>query len=272
MPEVRIVEGSLMIIPKPTLVTNIDSKLIASDRREHLGASQIGHKCSRYLFYHFRWAYENEIESRVNRIFKLGDCIEKIVIESLAEIGMYVSDTQRQILGTLGHFGGSIDGIVNGMLFECKSMNDSNFKKCQKVGVKKFSRVYYWQMQSYMGYLRLEKALFCAMNKNTSSLYIEEVEFDEEVFEATVAREREIICGESPEDFERIGNNISWHECRYCNAREVCHFGTPPSQTCRSCTKATPVDNGQWHCSYKGINLSKDLQLLTCMRYETEWN
>lgn len=40
--------------------------------RTHLGASDIGHKCSRFIWYKFRWCFKVEFDGRMMRLFNRG--------------------------------------------------------------------------------------------------------------------------------------------------------------------------------------------------------
>ena len=64
-------------------LAQINIKTIESYPRPHLGASVIGHACTRYLVYSFNWAYKNKISGKLNRIFSLGDKVEDIIIDAL---------------------------------------------------------------------------------------------------------------------------------------------------------------------------------------------
>ena len=51
--------------------------------RPHLGASQIGHACDRYLWYQFRWCDHDEPDGRVLRLFDHGNVEETRLIRDL---------------------------------------------------------------------------------------------------------------------------------------------------------------------------------------------
>ena len=66
-------------LPKRTTLDKINILTTGGYPRPHLGGSLIAHPCERYLVYSFRWAYMSKIESKLNRIFRLGDAIEDIM-------------------------------------------------------------------------------------------------------------------------------------------------------------------------------------------------
>jgi hypothetical protein len=88
------------------------------EHREHLGASQIGHQCDRYLWYVFRWVNLPTFNGRLLRLFGTGKREEPRVYEELRGIGveLHTEDSGKQIecRDASGHFGGSIDGIGRG--------------------------------------------------------------------------------------------------------------------------------------------------------------
>ncbi len=118
-----------------------------SEPRRHLGASVIGHECSRYLWYNFRWCvednddfsdksgeepvYTRENHARALRLFNRGHLEENRFVSYLRGIGCKVSTHEfppefdkygNQITEGKqwriappelhGHFGGSLDAII----------------------------------------------------------------------------------------------------------------------------------------------------------------
>lgn len=45
--------------------------------RPHMGLSQVGHHCDRYLWLNFRWAHVEKFSGRVLRLFQRGHDEEK---------------------------------------------------------------------------------------------------------------------------------------------------------------------------------------------------
>src|SRR6188472_1125091 len=61
-------------------------------RRNHLGASIIGHDCDRYLWLSFRWALNPQHEGRLLRLFSRGDREEAWIVQDLRDAGFSVVD------------------------------------------------------------------------------------------------------------------------------------------------------------------------------------
>ena len=58
------------------------------EMRPYLGMSKLGHPCSRYLWYSFRWCFTVEIEARKKRLFMRGHREEPAIIHELQQIGI----------------------------------------------------------------------------------------------------------------------------------------------------------------------------------------
>ena len=258
-------------LPKKSLKTKLDAIVRESYPRPHLGGSVIGHPCRRYILYHFRWAYKNKIESKLHRIFRIGDAIEAIIIEELEQLGIDIFYGQKQVGGYKNHGGGSIDGqcFINDIetLFEAKSMNHTNFLDLQRKKCQASKPQYYNQCQIYMGKLELEQTLFIAMDKNTSEIYVEIIKFDEYTYEMLLAKEEEAIDAIHINHFPRISENPSWYQCKFCDAKDVCHQGIKPEQNCRTCNNVEIRDGGVWWCTYHDHLLTAQEQEDGCPKY-----
>jgi len=265
----------MVLIPKkePTLVEIIDEGSIEQEKRPHLGYSQVGSDCMREMFYILHWAEDQTYDLRIGRIFSTGHIMEKFMIESLEKAGMIVEDQQDYVPGLWGHIKGSIDGIVSNvpgyenerLLLEMKTANDRSWKSISKEGVKRAHKKHYGQIQMYMGRLRLKNALYMVYNKNDSSYYTEIVPFNSNYFkEKEVALADMMLSEHIP---MKIGD-VTWHECRMCNFKGVCHNGDPVAENCRTCIHADVEDDGVWSCGVHDIKLTFDEQLKGCKRWE----
>ena len=234
-------------------------------RRPHLGASVIGDEnCLRHLWYSFRWAQKRITEGRVMRLLERGKREEEWILDELRALGWEVKTVdpetghQRRFAYFGGHFGGSIDGAVLGVLeapktwhlLEVKSSNDKRFKVLQKKGVAEAQPGHYAQMQTYMHALGLKRALYVVVNKNDDQIYTERVHYDRAFAEA-VLRKAEGVVG-APEPLSKINEDPTWFECKFCDHRPVCQLGQVEllERNCRTCASSTPLENGTWICEY----------------------
>lgn len=68
-----------------------------SEHRNHLGISEIGKPCSRFIFYKFRWMILEEHDGRMRRLFARGHREEERYINYLEQIGCKVFRFSQQL-------------------------------------------------------------------------------------------------------------------------------------------------------------------------------
>lgn len=230
--------------------------------RPHLGASLIGTECERALWLTFRWAKAQKWEGRMLRLFNAGQRAEARLVEELRGIGLQVWETdeagqQFRVSAHAGHFGGSVDAVATGVLespdtphvVEFKTSNDKAFKELVKKGVKDAKPLHFAQMQTYMGLLELENALYLVENKNDAAIYSEQVPFDQVAFDKLMVKARRVI--EATEPPPKIGGPDDF-ACKWCNFQSLCHGTEAAEVNCRTCTHATPDlarTDATWTCS-----------------------
>lgn len=230
--------------------------------RPHLGASLIGRPCERQLWYTFRWVDSKKFSGRMLRLFETGQLAEARFTANLRRIGVQVHDVtpdgkQWRVTDLGGHFGGSMDGAAVGLpeapktwhVLEFKTHGDKSFTELVKKTVQAAKPEHYAQMQVYMGYTGMERALYMAVNKNTDELYAERADFDPVEFtKLKVRAERVIRAAEPP---MRISNDPSWFVCKMCDFHAHCHGEAAPAVNCRTCAHATPEMDGEarWSCA-----------------------
>ena len=241
------------------------------NHRPHMGASMIGHKCERYLWYSFRWVFKEKFEGRMLRLFDVGHDFEPKMIRDLRNIGVDIRSTQDRVdFGK--HVSGSVDGIIYSGLIEApkskhvaefKTHSDKSFKLLVTDGVEKSKPLHYVQMQTYMLGLEIDRAYYVAVNKNTSELYSERLELNKEVAQKYVTRAQRVAMQEgkpAPMTFD-----ATWYECTYCPAKEMCHKAAPTKQVnCRTCAHSTPKEDSTWFCERWEDTIPYDAQLTGC--------
>lgn len=249
------------------------------DRRAHLGASVIGSPCDRAIWYGWRWAARVKHEGRLLALFERGDREEDRLVRDLRRVGIDVQqhdeDTGEQLRVSWwgGHFGGSCDGIAKSgvpgresrsMVLEFKTSGDKPFKELRRDGVRKSKPQHFAQMQVYMKGLGLDLALYIAVNKNTDAIHTEFVDYDEG--EATKILERAERIAFSDEAPERISEDPSWYQCKWCDFRPICHMRMvePLERNCRTCLSSSPERTGVWFCDKHQHQLDGDQQRKGC--------
>lgn len=228
--------------------------------RTHLGASLIGHHCERYLWLVFRWAKAQSFEGRMLRLFETGKLEERRIARNLRAIGCEVWEDdgtgQYQLSSLGGHFGGSMDAVIQGyhevpkqtMPVEMKTHNAKSFKELVTKRVLEAKPMHWSQMQTYMGLTEMKSALYFATNKDTDDIYTERVKFDKDAFDRLHVRAERIIKANEPP--LRISEDPSWYQCKFCSMHGLCHGTEAPEVSCRSCAHSTPnIETGEWDCA-----------------------
>ncbi len=247
-------------------------------RRDHLGASQIGHPCERKLWYDFMWCSEPKFEGRILRLFQTGFKEESRIIDELRGTGVTVysvdpySGKQIHYEDFGGHFGGSIDGIAIGFkeapktyhVLEIKTSNTKSFNALKKKGVESEKPVHYAQMQTYMRWSGLDRAMYLSVCKETDFIYEERVYYNEEVAIRLKNKAERIVFSSEPPD--RIGTPEHF-ECRWCSHNSICHCGNLPLVSCRVCAFVNAEENGTWICTREGRELCSLDQRRACNKH-----
>lgn len=217
------------------VVITIDKHLVDTIKqktaRTYLGGSVIGKECDRQLWYEYHQPILNQ-DPRIQRIFDMGHLLESYVIALLKHSGYQVhhvdGENDAQFGFTDGKIAGNIDGVIilndHPHLLEIKSASEKRFNEMVKKGVAISDPVYFTQMQVYMKYMELDKALFVAINKNDCSIHIEVVEFDKMHADYMVNRGKEIV--EMKSEPERKYKTKAFFKCQYCNYKEKCWDGS----------------------------------------------
>lgn len=237
--------------------------------RPHLGASIIGRDCLREIWYSFRWYKKPSFDGRMLRLFETGQLAEDRIVRELEGIGIQVTDRQARV-ELAPHFSGSIDGIGIGFteskaphLLEFKTHNAKSFALLQK-GVQSCKPAHYYQMQTYMGGLKIDRAYYIAVNKDTDEIYAERVKYDSAVFYGAVLKAAEIIGATTAPD--RITENPAHFSCRFCDYKEICHGGPVEERNCRTCRYSHFVDDGM-ECTKHGGLVPVDFQKEGCYSF-----
>lgn len=250
------------------------SRVISEPLRPYLGYSIFGHDCANYLWLTFRWTYKQEITPRLQRLFNRGHQEEPIVVEDLEQAGMQcrnVTADQVEVVGFMGHIKGHPDGDVinvpgaenNEHNLEIKTANDKKFNEFVKFGVQRSNPKYYAQSLAYMHHKNQTRTLFIITNKNNDYRHYERLHHDEIEFQRLEERACDILL--SPLPMKKLSERPEWHECRWCDAKAVCHFNEKPLKSCRTCEHSLLKDKGEWHCSvYPGRPIPENFQRTGC--------
>jgi hypothetical protein len=253
-------------------------KTYTQGHRDHLGASLMGEPCSRKLWYNFRWVKAESFSGRMLRLFQVGHNFEPRAIQLLRGIGFEVFERdpatgkQFRISGCNDHYGGSLDGIAKApeswettepFLLEFKTNGTgAGYANVAKNGMQREKPKHYAQLVQYGKYYQIKYALYVIENKNDSDITIEIVPLDWNYGTLLENKAKDIIEAKTPP--ARISDNPAYQECKFCSFVDVCHNGECVEINCRSCKFASPVAEGQWHCSHWNAIIPKDAILKGC--------
>lgn len=259
--------------------------------RWHLGASLIGHECSRYLWFLFRWcgrqvgSGRNDTErhenlGRMQRLFNRGHREEDRYTEFLKGIGCQVwthdeQGNQFRMSAVNGHYGGSIDGVVrfparygvaDPVLVEFKTNNTGHgWNELLEKGLAVSKPQHFIQASSYGFQYKLQHGCYFNTNKNDDDLHVELVRLNWDMAQQFIAKAERIIL--SPDPPPRIAEQPTYFKCKMCDMAGVCHSGKLPERNCRSCKHAKPAEAGEWHCSVHNGIIPRDFVKTGCPSY-----
>lgn len=184
---------------------------------------------------------------------------------------------QYRVSGVMGHFGGSLDGIVKlpprygidePVLAEFKTNGTGQaFNKLGESGMAVAKPQHFAQTSTYGSDVNygFRYVLYFNINKNDDSLHVELVKLDHKLGEQTRIKAERIIMSQEPPP--RLSDNPTFSKCQYCPAMDICHKGAIPEKNCRSCKNASPSDGGEWFCDvHKGI-IPRDFVPQGCPSY-----
>jgi hypothetical protein len=234
-----------------------------SEHRNHLGVSVIGDKCSRKLWYSFRWVKLEQHEPRMRRLFKRGHFEEEKFAAILTWMGFHVRtidpETKRQyrFSAVNGHYGGSGDSVALlpwfrddenfRILVEYKTSNAKYFKELKTKGLKEAKPQHWIQMCGYGNAFRTRYGLYITINKDDDDIYFEFVELDWQLAILMEKKAGDIINATVPPP--RIAENPAYFDCRWCHKQGICWYNEPVEINCRSCKNGQPIENGKWRCN-----------------------
>lgn len=264
-------------LPKMAQVRTIDcveALRYDNPRGYSIGMSKLGETCERRIWLEWKWVLvDEEISSKVRKIFDFGTWAEPVIIRDLEKAGMVVTDQQEKLLGFAGHIKGFTDGCVLGVkeapktlhLLEMKTANIKNFNLLKKKGVKHQYPKHYAQMQRYMGAKKLDRALYVCLCKDNQEYYIERVYFSQTEYTRLTDLEKSLVMSsEAPP----LLYDKTFFECKFCPMTTFCHDGAKANKNCRTCKNIDLCNDGKYECGLTDDELNKEQQIEACDFYE----
>ena len=245
-------------------------------QNERIGASDLGGECDRALWYSYRWASAKSFGGRMLRLFQSGHLQEPRVIDDLRAIGCTVishDDTGKQFKIVEGPIVMKPDGIVSGVpgaeqtahVLEIKTHSEKSYKTLVKDGVQKSKPDHFVQTQIEMLLMKLTRALYVAVNKNTDEMYAERIELSQLFAEAAIARGKKIAAMTMPPS--KISEDPAFFKCRFCDNHSVCHMEKVAQVNCRTCCYSEALEDGSWYCGFWDVTLEYKQQQEGCEKH-----
>ena len=210
-----------------TILTYI-TKNSDEDPRRYIGASSIGKPCARTVWYGYHGAEEEPINPRSQITFQIGKELESMILEYLKKSGIFIVSQGKFFQDAeIQEFQGHVDGVIvlpdeTRAILEIKTAKDSSYNQFVKHGLKKWQEIYYSQLQSYMGMSGIHKGVLLAINKNTSEMHEEWIDFDYSWYQWLKTLAYTIKNTESAPP--KISESPSYFICKQCQFKRVCHY------------------------------------------------
>lgn len=204
---------------------------------KNIGFGEIGHVCSRYLWYKINSDIPETFEYGTLRIFRNGHLDEDAMASDLRKVPgleLYTHDPERQnkqykfdLLA--GRLTGRIDGVVVGLIqspktphiWEHKSTNEKKFKELQKIGnIQGWDETYNAQAHLGMFAAELDRHYLTVSTAGLREVTSIRTELNKEYAESLIQKAKRIIEAKIPP--ERIGGP-DWWQCKYCRFHKECH-------------------------------------------------
>jgi hypothetical protein len=132
----------------------------------------------------------------------------------------------------------------------------------EKLALKRWNPTYYAQAQCYMHYMGLTRHYTVVATAGGRDWASCRTEYNAADALQLVAKAKRIIGSQEPP--ERVSNDKSWYECRWCTFSGICHEQEMPARSCRTCLHSTAMPDATWHCERHGKTLTLDEQLDGC--------
>ena len=239
-----------------------------------LSASKAGFPCFRNVWYTVHISDDGETEKTVDtktqRIFDVGTCLEPLIVEWLRQDGWdveYNPGSQNAALSVeipvaggklVGHPDCIISkGDIKNALVDIKTMNDRAFTYWKRDGTEKTKPQYMTQLHIYaMGLMasgrKIEKLGIVGVNKNNSDMHIEFFDFDP--YRGSGIKdyaEMVFLQKKAPE----IGCPAESWACSYCEFSSICELYKKPEPTLEDdetlvVTKDEAVIDAMWELKH----------------------
>lgn len=217
-------------------ISGIITKTIADsppdEKRRYIGASSIGNKCSRAIWYGYMGAESTQPPPSLKTTFDIGKRLEGMLLDYMEQAGLNIvrANAHNKFLFVQDKdvplFQGHYDSLLlipneAPMIVEIKTANTASFSKFKTHGLKEWNETYYAQLQAYLGMSGYKRGVLLAIDKNTSELHHEWLDYDDIYYHELKMKALAISTSEEPP--EKINRNPIFYFCNNCKYRRTCH-------------------------------------------------
>lgn len=249
-------------------------------------ASQLGGDCLAQQWYGFRWVRKVQIPARIARLFGFGSAREQSFVNALRKAGWTVQDVdpakanskfpQWNVKDLHGHLSAYLDAKVSHPVYtdnevfngEFKTMNKKNFALLMsKKSIRAVNQEYYGQHCIYCKKTGLRYSVFFVECKDDQEYYVEVVPANDDWADKLLAYGETIAT--SVVRPSRISESPAFHECKYCDYMNICHYGAPVDVNCRSCVMCQAAEDGKFYCNRWSAIIPNEAAILqACPHHE----
>lgn len=214
------------------LITKTIAEAQPDEPRRYIGASGIGKKCNRAIWYGFVGAERESPPPALKTTFEIGKRLEGLLLDYMQEANLNVvrpTEENNHLFyqdEEIALFQGHADAILimpggECAIVEIKTAKSSSFAQFKNKGLREWQESYYAQLQSYLGMSGYKRGVLLAINKDTSELHHEWVNYDDVYYHELRTKAAVIsVCEEPP---EKLNANAIYYVCNKCEFRKICH-------------------------------------------------
>ena len=214
------------------IITKTIAESPKDEPRRYIGASGIGKKCNRAIWYGFVGAEREDPSAALKTTFEIGKRLEGLLLDYMesAKLNVVRPNACNKHLffkdKEIPLFQGHADALLvlpGSMvcIVEIKTAKSSSFTQFKAKGLRAWQESYFAQLQSYLGMSGYKRGVLLAINKDTSELHHEWVDYDDIYYHELRCKAAVISACEEPP--EKINSNAIYYICNRCEFRKICH-------------------------------------------------
>lgn len=207
----------------------------AEDPRNYIGASAMGHECSRFIWYSSHGTTPRDWPVQTILKFEDGHRTEDLMAQRLRMLPFIKLHSQQAEID-LGFIKGHIDGVIEGLcessvphVWECKAVAEEGFKKLQKAlavhgeksALRHWEPRYYAQAVLYMEGMGLTRHYTNVCTPGGRDFIGIRTDANPAYVKTLLYRARTIAQGDCPP--EKISLRPDFYLCKMCPYLEECH-------------------------------------------------